>query len=840
MTLEPRNGTMTTTTPATCRRQKGPHRRTPAPCEPEPAPTTIPTDGGKPKAVRRKTSPKGEESYQPARPARGTKTTKKAAPYVPLKKDGTPKKVLSWNDKLRVLDPTASPERTEARFNAFKDLFARRLGDASQTKARGGPKDWTALHGLVERNHVARHLLADRVPTLRPQWLAARSFKTARYFAFDVDAHGVKGQRTFERRCRRVEDALRSVGIDPDDPLQVLVQRTPSGGRHYYVFFDDRYFLDNCADLWNSLGLNPIPGEIEFFPSESHALRLPFGHIPDAERDPRAWIKFIDNYTSRRFKRFNLPTLYEAAHRPMPTAPASQPKRNTFGPAHTATARDVIAPTAYLGIPKSQCQPRPAATRTDATTVPIHPDADARFLELIEQGPKSLAEAEELLNLGIRIPGTRNAALKILAAHHVWFRGLSAQRSAEILTAWAYDPRHESKDIRYDLDHGTTRVATDIASMCAWYEERNEPQPGVAAFRPHEDTNPQFAQAEIEALRSLVASVPPELRHGQANFLLSFMGFAKRHGRPNPDGKGWEAAPAVARVIRGWPGCNHSKYKPHMRRATEAGLFAMTKEKYQAPPGQKGRARTYCLSVPVVAQEGWTLDYDAALKALTENRTVDPEIPTPVPSFGVNTLETEEPSDDRTHRPSDINAEHHAGGHAADLREEGATAGVGPRPPQRDLLGDAVRRIPGPADGRIRTVRTDDLRTVVEPLRGACAGNSARGHQPVTQSPPLNAQNYLVRGSVIPQPTSTSEPSFAEREAAILGLEDDGFPKKSRHFQSPRDRAEKNWVASPLRRNNPDKWRQKSAETDRLRNPEAAAGMPQTTCWNGDSETSPL
>jgi hypothetical protein len=825
---------MTPTTHATRRRKA---RHCPAPVKAEAPPVTVPADD-KPRTQRGKTNPTAEKKD---RTSGGKTKSEKIPTFVPRKKDGTPKKVLTWEDKLRVLDPSANPERTEERLKAFANLFAYRFSDASVTKARGGPGDWTALRGRVELTHVARHLLADQATTLRPRWLATRSFRKAVYFAFDVDAHGARGRRTFERRCGRVEDALRRVGIDPADPLQVLVQPTPSGGRHYYLFFDAPYFLEQYAGLWNALGLSHVPSEIEFYPSESHALRLPFGHLPDADRDPRDWINFTDAYTSRRLKRFNLAALYEAACRPVPTAPPTRANRRPVPHRVRVITPGTNLPTAYLGLPKAHVRSgAPMPNTATAATEHGCTDADTRYLALIQAGPKSRAEAEELFALGIRVAGTRNETLKILAEHLVWFRGLTGQQAAEQLIAWAYDRRHRSEEIHRDMDRGTDRVARRIAHLCQWCETNRKPHvPGGTAFRPHECTDRVFAPAEIEALRPSLASVAPEERHQQAHFLLSFLGFAKRHGQPGPGGNGWEAAPAVATVVRRWPGCNHTAYKAHMHRATEVGLFTMTKEKYQAPPGQKGRARTYRLAVPVVAEEGWTLTYEAALKALTENRTAEPVVPTPAVAAGTKSPVTEELNDARPdHGARD--AELRDGNYAPDLREESAAICMGPRASQRDRLADETIRVPRAVDGRVRTVHTDDLRSITDAVRRPRAGHQARDPHPVTPTPQLNPTSQSTLPPGTPPPASTPEPSFAAREAAALGLEDTDFDQHHRPFRSRPERAGKFWVASPLRRNNPENWGAGLRGNNDLRNPAAAAEVPQTTCWNGDPETSPF
>ena len=92
---------------------------------------------------------------------------------------------------------------------------------------------------------------------------------------------------------------------------EVLVQRTPSGGFHYYLFFDQPYFVEQYKQLLQDAGLRHVPGQIEFFPSTNQGIRLPFGHIPGRPDRPQAWIEFIDRYRSGRVRRHSLETLTE-------------------------------------------------------------------------------------------------------------------------------------------------------------------------------------------------------------------------------------------------------------------------------------------------------------------------------------------------------------------------------------------------------------------------------------------------------------------------------------------------------------------------------------------------
>src|SRR5205823_3830620 len=106
----------------------------------------------------------------------------------------------------------------------------------------------------------------------------------------------------------------------------------------------------------------------------------------------------------------------------------------------------------------------PQTSRQDFRQVlPQNLQLKQRYLELIERGPRSLAEGQELMDMGILVDGTRTKLLNHLAAHLVWFQGQSPEEAAEQLTTWAYSPQHDSKDIQSDLQNHTTKVADHIA-----------------------------------------------------------------------------------------------------------------------------------------------------------------------------------------------------------------------------------------------------------------------------------------------------------------------------------------------------------------------------------------
>lgn len=625
--------------------------------------------------------------------------------HLPTRKDGCLKSRLSWKDKLTILDPYSEQSATESRLINFTNLFAYRTSRAIVTKVNGDHRSWTELkHKSPELPHiashpggaraapiltyVARHLIGARAaPILSPQWVGARSYRTTLYFCIDVDrGHGSRtGRRPFHERCHQVEKALRRMGIDPADPMQVLIVPSPSGGRHYYVFFDAPHLLDQFHGLLDAGGLRHEDGEIEYFPSENKGLRLPFGHIPDRPHHPADWIQFIDDYRNGRIRRHSLEVLHTRLSRPgrASSAPPSRPMEV----ASDCPPGKVLP---GLGLPKHLRLPQKEGQ--DAQPAP---NAETgRYQQFLDDGVHSIGEAEELFRMGILLRGTRNSVLKMLAAHLIWFRHLAEEKATEFLTRWALDRRHNSKDIKYDLDHGTSRVADQIRYLCRWCVRKKKSMP--TASRSVEE-HALFARAELTPLRLSIESLIPEARLSQAQFLLHFLGYAKKNGWAADDDSGWEAAVSIKKVVKSWPGCGSKNYyKVRMNLAQEAGLFAMVREKWQNPHGA-GRARTYRLSVPVVDRSQWTFGYPEALAILTGDTVGDEDADRTHEHRVTGTGHmTDEPSD-RSHPGQ-------APSPAADprpLHPGGPGGHLGPGPHQRHPEQAPVEELPdsGPGTG---------------------------------------------------------------------------------------------------------------------------------------------
>jgi len=674
---------------------------------------------------------------------------------LPRTKAGLVKRRTTRDEKLQILDPTATPERTVARLDAFQRLFAFRRHQAIITWPGQGHRAWTALRGPIYLDHIVRHLLGARIPSLPPQWLGARSFKTAPFFCLDIDAdrpplpaldlgdvkavlpiddtaHRIRvlarlqgrTQRLhrpkppFTLRCQQVDDALRRLGIDPADPTQLLVYPSPSGGRHVYVFFDQLQFLEQYGYLLRDAGLSFAKGEIEFFPSTSHGLRLPFGHLPGLPHDPRAWIRFIDAFQTNRIKRHSLQQLYEilsaSQHHPPASLSSAVP-----APTNATPARRQAGP---MGLPRRHRQ------ESDVQQLTAQ-QANERFLQIIEQGPQSAVEAETLLALGIRLPGKRTETLRHLAAHFIWVRGLATEAAAVELTAWAMDRRHNSKDIQEDLDRGTDVVAQHIARMCRSYAQYNDGRFDDRRVQRGQDSRPQgllYSPAEIEALRPHVQALAPDQRLAHANFLLHFLAYAKEHGGPAAEGNGLVAAPAVNAVIKHWRdcGCHHGHYQERIEQVLASGVLTLAKAKWQNPHG-KGRARTFRLAVPIVLQEYWVLDYQNALASLTNDapsgasELATSPLGAQVQASAVGTeadLARSTPAEENTcnERSPDLaaadpsssnNTAANRTNQPADLRAAGAGVGVDPRPRECPQEPPASPGLSGQGDGRLGAVQ---------------------------------------------------------------------------------------------------------------------------------------
>lgn len=506
--------------------------------------------------------------------------------WIPRTKTGQLKRRLSYNEKLIVLGMGDPLDKMRARLDVFNNLFAYRRCGSIVTRAGKGPRDWTTLRHHLKDEVILRHLLGGSHDQ-KPTWAGCRSFATTKFVAIDVDADrggqsNSAPDTSFAKRCDEVERAFRRMGIDPSDPSVVLVQPTPSGGRHYYFFLMFGVRLAEIIELLEEAGITHVPGRTEIFPSENHGFRLPFGAIPGRSHDPKAWIKFVDAYKEGHIRLFKMEELrtvlkkHGRRHR-------RQHVSKQISKVYTNTRRSVRPvekpPVRMVKPRRLKLQTAPALSKSE------------KFQGMIEKGITSKDEVVKLLRLGIQKEGTRKETMKILAAHFVWICGMGSDDAARKLTDWLMDHRHKSKDIVADLNEGTEVVARHAERMCKWYEKQRQTDPY------HPPLNLRFRQSEVAALTA-VQKMPAELRHDQAMFLLHFLAYAKEHGLRAADGQSYVASPAVNAVIRRWPGCGKTGYQVRIASAEHLGVLRLVRGKWQNPNGQ-GRARTYRIAVPV-------------------------------------------------------------------------------------------------------------------------------------------------------------------------------------------------------------------------------------------------
>jgi hypothetical protein len=490
-----------------------------------------------------------------------------------LTRGGTPKTRYSPAEQARILGGTP------ADLAAFADLFAPRRTDYSVTRPRSGdPRDWTAGRGRLSDGRIVRHLLGARLPGRPPQWVALRAWDWTRFVAIDVDLRGDRAD--FDRRCAEVETALDRLGVPPESRL---VTATPSGGRHYFFFPNGRIRTAEITPTLALVGIAASKGRYEVFPSTSHAIRLPFGHMPGRPHDPDAWIRFVRS--------------------PPPGVNWEECKRRAAEYAR-ASRRSVPAPASECrsAVAKSR-QGLRSASHNRAIGLPKQVrDKVRRYRELLGRPIGSQAEAEELWRLGILEPGTRHEALLRVTWHFVFVRGADENEAAEAVTEWAYRTgATTSEDVRRDLARGTRRVEADVREMVRHFVRLRAEQ-GIFAC-------PRLAAAEVAHLAAAVAPLPLRDRRLHGRFLLEFLHFAKSRGREVPGG--WECQIAAAGVMRTWPGCSGRRYKRYLDRAREVGVIELTREKWRSAD-RTGRPRTFRIAVPATAAADRTLTRDDA------------------------------------------------------------------------------------------------------------------------------------------------------------------------------------------------------------------------------------
>jgi len=503
-------------------------------------------------------------------------------------KSGKAKSRYSRQERLRILGATQKDLDDTIRL-----LCPGRPPYAATRRDSCDPRAWTTPRGRLTQDDVLRHLTGSQTPGINPRWIAPHSWEVTRWIGLDVDFRG--DQEDFRRRCKAVRRILKRLGVKREAILKSL---TPSGGRHYRFFLDQKVRVKDVAETLALAGIEEVPGQVEVFPKRNKGMRLPFGEIPGRRHSARPWLRFI---RACRHQKFPLVQWFRLRRRAqkiaedvfcgraepivIATKPTpAKPKRESL---ELCPSRQPIK----LGIPKK------SQAETIASTAEV-----ARYLELLSTPVKKPSDVDELWNLGIRCPGTRTAVTKRIAWNLLFVRRLTPAEVITQLVRWVYTTgKTTSIDVAADLRRGTRKVAKETENVVGW----------LVAHHPHQaplDADKRcISKSEIEIIRDRLGNKTHD--SALVCVALNFLRFAKLNGIATPDG--WCVRVAVNGVIRRWPGCRGMGYKPLIDALKECGFVRMTREKKQSADGT-GRPRTYLVCVPPDLRLGATLAVEEA------------------------------------------------------------------------------------------------------------------------------------------------------------------------------------------------------------------------------------
>ena len=252
---------------------------------------------------------------------------------------------------------------------------------------------------------------------------------------------------SFADRCESVERAFRRMGINPENPHSVMILRSPSGGRHYYVFLDKLQFLDQIPICSSQ----PVCGTSRVRSSSSH----PYQTVSDCLSaiypvSPTTQLPGFGSST----------TTAAAGSSVIPWPISKRTWQSTSQPSTDVSSQGSKRPqsrssttpgTLIMGTPRHLQQ----STTKPATGLRTAEDDTWNCWRASTPRPKP----KELLALGIQVSGTRTEALKLLAAHLVWFRQVSPEDAAASLIEWAMNPRHYQQGYCSGSGSGTNLVA---------------------------------------------------------------------------------------------------------------------------------------------------------------------------------------------------------------------------------------------------------------------------------------------------------------------------------------------------------------------------------------------
>lgn len=479
-----------------------------------------------------------------------------------------------WRERFTESEYLQMLDLTYEEFVEYFYLFVPWSSNAIITR-NADPRSWTALP-VIRLREGLRHLIGARVPGLIPKWIGARAVKTTRFVAIDVDNHGGDKQ-DFANRCRAVKFALKKLGVHENSLLTVP---TPGGGRHYFFFLQKGIPVREITPVLEAVGLRDEAGRIEFYPRSHRALRLPFGHNPGKPAANTECRDFVHRYVSGQIHKVNWETCKRLAN----ARRSSLPRHTALLPRGVSNQQRNVSsvcerPT-QLGIPKS------STLRVDRSR--LESADEQSYRQLVTKPNPSRSDILELLRLGIRLEGTRVDATKRIAFHHVVVLRRPVDEVESDLVKWVYETgRSTSKDVAKDLQEGSRNVEAQTREIVRYCERFRGRSRYHSLCRITED--------EQLALQHLASQSGPELSKPRFQFAIKMVEFSRATGRQR--GNDWECCPSIHGIVRKWPGCSGTRYKPLMDWAIQVGLIEKVREKRQTPNGT-GRARTYLVRVP--------------------------------------------------------------------------------------------------------------------------------------------------------------------------------------------------------------------------------------------------
>jgi hypothetical protein len=439
-------------------------------------------------------------------------------------------------------------------FNAFTDLFARRRSPFIRQASGAG---WQSVPHMLTDDLIVQHLLADEIPGKPPIWIGTRSFETTKFAAVDIDSRGDAAD--FVRRCDLCESVLYALGI----PRRAwLVRNSPSGGRHYYIFFRQPVYVSQLPELFRIAGLKLQAGKFEVYPSESQGFRLPFGHDPSG-KSSLTWQEFIRRYRSGKIRRVCWATMWRRAYNlaQRPRVPAVDCAEHS----HSSSVRGQT----ILGVPRrlrtSDHQAVPTARGEFLSSRPNIPNSGHR-----SRAP----DISAIWSAGITEVGTRVSITKRLAWHLVFAKRMPESEVLALLLPWIYKTgKGTSKTVSADLEKGTRHAEQQTREIVRWFVQRRIENPQATGLR--------FTQTEIETFVRATEVLPPSEKSRHFRFALDFCAFAKSTGKL--DDQGWVCLPSVEGIIKKWDDCSSgNSYKPRLDWAIVSGLAVLVREKAQS------------------------------------------------------------------------------------------------------------------------------------------------------------------------------------------------------------------------------------------------------------------